>query len=136
MDDTFIASGSSETKEIAKLHAAEAALSKLTKSKTSDASLQTKVDFNESTEIKDAKKILHELCDKKKLPKPTYKYDFTTKYWLLLTTTLQAILSDTISFILELSKNWVPTMIKDSYRPLKLSFLIKFYVWKEIWDLD
>ncbi|XP_076933664.1 ribonuclease 3-like protein 2 [Bidens hawaiensis] len=75
VDDTFIASGSSETKEIAKLHAAEAALSKLTKSKTSDASFQTKVDFNKSTEIKDAKKILHELCDKKKLPKPTYKVE-------------------------------------------------------------
>ncbi|XP_076897028.1 ribonuclease 3-like protein 2 isoform X2 [Bidens hawaiensis] len=104
VDDTFIASGSSETKENAKLHAAEAALSKLTKSKTSDASLQTNVDFNESTEIKDAKKILHELCDKKKLPKPTY------------------------NLILGSSKNWVPHMTKDSYRPLKLSFLIKFYV--------
>lgn len=83
VDDTFIASGSSETKENAKLHAAEAALSKITKSKSGDTSPQTNVDINESTETEGAKQKVHEICSKKRWPKPTYRYDCTTEYWLL-----------------------------------------------------
>ncbi|KAI3810206.1 hypothetical protein L1987_19816 [Smallanthus sonchifolius] len=56
VDDTFIASDSSQTKENAKLHAAEAALSKLTKPKGGYTNSQTNVDFNELVETKYAKK--------------------------------------------------------------------------------
>ncbi|KAI3810205.1 hypothetical protein L1987_19815 [Smallanthus sonchifolius] len=75
VDDTFIASGSSRTKDNAKLHAAEAALSKLPKSKGGDTSPQTNVDFNESVEIEGAKMKVHELCIKRRWPKPTYRVE-------------------------------------------------------------
>ncbi|KAJ0500885.1 putative ribonuclease III [Helianthus annuus] len=68
MDGILIVSCSSDTKEIAKLHAAEAALLKITKPKTSDTGPQAIVDFNE------AKQKLNEICNKQKWPKPTYKY--------------------------------------------------------------
>ncbi|KAI3675766.1 hypothetical protein L1987_85359 [Smallanthus sonchifolius] len=75
VDDTFIASRSSRTKENAKLHAAKAALSKLPKSKGGDASPQTNVDFDESMEIEGAKMKVNELCIKRRWPKPTYRVD-------------------------------------------------------------
>ncbi|XP_076939292.1 ribonuclease 3-like protein 2 [Bidens hawaiensis] len=65
VDGTSFATGSSETKENAKLHAAEAALSKMTKSKSGDTSLQTIVKFNESMETEAAKQKLNELCRSK-----------------------------------------------------------------------
>ncbi|GJZ68624.1 ribonuclease 3-like protein 2 [Tanacetum coccineum] len=74
VDGVFIASGSSETKENAKLHAAEAALSKLTRSKSINSIVPyVKSDSNEATEIEGAKQKLHELCNKKRWPKATYK---------------------------------------------------------------
>ncbi|XP_076934209.1 ribonuclease 3-like protein 2 [Bidens hawaiensis] len=75
VDGTFFATGSSETKENAKLHAAEAALSKMTNSKSSDTSLLSIVNFNESVETEAAKQKLNELCSKKKWSKPTYKVE-------------------------------------------------------------
>lgn len=75
VDGRFVASGSSENKENAKLHAAEAALSKLTRSKTDDAtSTHTYGDFNEAADIEGAKQKVHELCNKKRWPKPSYGY--------------------------------------------------------------
>ncbi|GKE19270.1 ribonuclease 3-like protein 2, partial [Tanacetum coccineum] len=66
VDGIFLASGSSETKENAKLHAAEATLSKLTRSKSINSIVpHVKSDSNEATEIEDAKQKLHELCNKK-----------------------------------------------------------------------
>ncbi|KAM0063757.1 putative ribonuclease III [Helianthus debilis subsp. tardiflorus] len=70
MDGTLIASRSSDTKENAKLHAAEAALLKITKPKTSDTGPQY-----EATEIENAKQKLNEICNKQKWPKPTYKVE-------------------------------------------------------------
>ncbi|KAI3810215.1 hypothetical protein L1987_19826 [Smallanthus sonchifolius] len=70
VDDTYIASGSSETKENAKLHAAEAALSKLT-----DTSPQANLDINELVETESAKQKVRELCNKKRWPKPTYRLE-------------------------------------------------------------
>ncbi|XP_076907490.1 ribonuclease 3-like protein 2 [Bidens hawaiensis] len=72
VDNTFIASGSSDSPKNAKLHAAEAALLKITKSRSGS---QNDLDFNELMEIEDAKQKLLELCKKKKWPKPTYKIE-------------------------------------------------------------
>ena len=75
VDGKFIASSSSENKENAKLHAAEVALSKLTRLKSTDAmSLQMKDDSGEATEIKGAKRKIHELCIRRRWPKATYRY--------------------------------------------------------------
>lgn len=66
----LIASASSEQKENAKLHAARAALEKLCVPEKMD------VDYNciaGTDEIEGAKKILHDICGKKKWPKPTYR---------------------------------------------------------------
>ncbi|XP_021986166.1 ribonuclease 3-like protein 2 [Helianthus annuus] len=63
MDGTLIASRSSDTKENAKLHAAEAALLKIAKPKTSDTGPQAIVILNEATEIEGAKQKLNELCN-------------------------------------------------------------------------
>ncbi|PWA55605.1 Double-stranded RNA-binding [Artemisia annua] len=74
VDGIFIASGSSETKENAKLHAAEAALSKLTRSNSISAIVPYgNGGLNKATEIEGAKQKLHELCNKKRWPKATYK---------------------------------------------------------------
>ncbi|KAF5781222.1 putative ribonuclease III [Helianthus annuus] len=75
MDGILIVSRSSDTKENAKLHAAEAALLKITKPKTSDTGPQAIVDFNDALEIEGAKQKLNELCNKQKWPKPTYKVE-------------------------------------------------------------
>ncbi|KAL7607936.1 hypothetical protein Lser_V15G10116 [Lactuca serriola] len=77
VDGKFIASGSSENKENAKLHAAEVALSKLTRLKrTTDAiSLQMKGNSGEVTEIKGAKRKIHELCIRRRWPKATYRIE-------------------------------------------------------------
>ncbi|KAI7724668.1 hypothetical protein M8C21_021479 [Ambrosia artemisiifolia] len=75
VDGAFVASRSSDTKENAKLHAAEAALAKITKFKSCDTGPQAIVDFNEAMEIDGAKHKLNELCNKKRWPKPTYKLE-------------------------------------------------------------
>ncbi|KAK1440206.1 hypothetical protein QVD17_06031 [Tagetes erecta] len=75
VDNIFIASGSSETKENAKLHAAEAALSKLTKFKSVDTSPQTNVDIHESMETEGAKRKVHDICIKKRWPMPIYRLE-------------------------------------------------------------
>ncbi|XP_022024712.2 ribonuclease 3-like protein 2 [Helianthus annuus] len=63
MDGTLITSRSSDTKENAKLHAAEATLLKITKLKTSDMGPQAIVNFNEATETEGAKQKPNELCN-------------------------------------------------------------------------
>ncbi|XP_023759539.1 ribonuclease 3-like protein 2 [Lactuca sativa] len=76
VDGKFIASSSSENKENAKLHAAEVALSKLTRLKSTDAmSLQMKDDSGEATEIKGAKRKILELCNRRRWPKATYRVE-------------------------------------------------------------
>lgn len=71
----FIASGSSDEKEIAKLNAAKEALQKLS-SKLKDTEMtQNNLEINGSCEIDGAKQKLHEFCSKKKWPKPSYRYD-------------------------------------------------------------
>ena len=76
VDGKFIASGSSEKKETAKLNAAKQALLKLSKSMpTNVGRLDFSFGFNKSFEIDGEKQKLHELCGKKKWPKPIYRYE-------------------------------------------------------------
>ncbi|XP_034677916.1 ribonuclease 3-like protein 2 [Vitis riparia] len=71
----FIASGSSDEKEIAKLNAAKEALQKLS-SKLKDTEMtQNNLEINGSCEIDGAKQKLHEFCSKKKWPKPSYRIE-------------------------------------------------------------
>lgn len=77
VDGQFIASSSSEQKEIAKLNAAKGALLKLSNSfptNLNDVSLLDIFDGS-SFEIEGAKQKLHELCGKKKWPKPNYNIE-------------------------------------------------------------
>lgn len=70
VDGTFVASGSSKQKEMAKLNAAKHALRKLSLSIPSNVGA-----FDSSVGIEGAKQKLHELCGKKKWPKPKYRYE-------------------------------------------------------------
>uniref|UniRef100_A0A7N2QWW1 DRBM domain-containing protein n=1 Tax=Quercus lobata TaxID=97700 RepID=A0A7N2QWW1_QUELO len=76
VDGKFIASGSSKKKETAKLNAAaKQALLKLSESMpTNVGRLDFSFGLNKSFEIDGAKQKLHELCGKKKWPKPIYGY--------------------------------------------------------------
>lgn len=77
VDGEFIASGSSEQKEISKLNAAREALHKLSQSMPVDngGMIENYNDVDGKSEIEGAKQKLHELCSKKKWLKPTYKYE-------------------------------------------------------------
>ncbi|XP_062077622.1 ribonuclease 3-like protein 2 isoform X1 [Humulus lupulus] len=76
VDGKFVASGSSEHKEISKLNAAKLALCKLSKSMPNNDGLSQIMDgIRESFEIEGAKQKLHELCGKKKWPKPTFRME-------------------------------------------------------------
>ncbi|KAF2314158.1 hypothetical protein GH714_023795 [Hevea brasiliensis] len=76
VDGEFVATGSSEQKEIAKLNAAKGALHKLSHSMPSNGSLSDILDsINGSFEIEGAKQKLHELCGKKKWQKPSYNIE-------------------------------------------------------------
>ncbi|KAI3510214.1 hypothetical protein L1887_25745 [Cichorium endivia] len=70
IDGVFIASGSSENKENAKLHAAEVALTRL--QNTDAISLHN---CNENTKTKGPKRKIHELCNRKRWPKATYRVE-------------------------------------------------------------
>ena len=76
LDGRFVASASSEQKDIARLDAAKAALHKLAKSAPGRIGM---LDFcaglDGNFEIEAAKQKLHELCGKKKWPKPVYRYE-------------------------------------------------------------
>ncbi|XAR67437.1 Ribonuclease III [Bertholletia excelsa] len=76
VDGKFIASSSSQQKENAKLHAAKVALEKLSCSRSTD---KMDVDIynsvNGTYEIEGAKQKLHELCGKKRWPKPSYRIE-------------------------------------------------------------
>lgn len=75
MNGIFVASGSSEQKEIAKLNAAREALEKLAQSMPVNGGFSEIFDdIDGKFEIEAAKQKLHELCGKKKWPKPIYKY--------------------------------------------------------------
>ena len=79
VDGKFVASGSSEQKEIAKLNAAKLALYKLWNlMPPTDGLAKILSGLDDSFEIEGAKQKLHELCGKKKWPKPTYKYEILT----------------------------------------------------------
>nr|POE95813.1 ribonuclease 3-like protein 2 [Quercus suber] len=76
VDGKFIASSSSVKKETAKLNAAKQALLKLLESMPSNVGrLDFSFGLNKSFEIDGAKQKLHELCGKKKWPKPIYGYE-------------------------------------------------------------
>ena len=76
IDGKFIALGSSEKKETAKLNAARQALLKLSESiPTNVGRLDFSFGLNKSFEIDGAKQKLHEICGKKKWPKPIYRYE-------------------------------------------------------------
>ncbi|KAI8557554.1 hypothetical protein RHMOL_Rhmol04G0019700 [Rhododendron molle] len=66
----FIASASSENKDNAKLHAAREALKKLCVSEKMDVDCSY---IDGTTKIDGAKQKLHELCGKKRWPKPCYR---------------------------------------------------------------
>lgn len=72
VDRKFITSASSEQKENAKLHAAKAAVQKLYYGSCDPLAIDIFNQFNQDGEIEGAKQKLHELCDKKKWPKPKY----------------------------------------------------------------
>ena len=72
MDGKLIATGMSDQKDIAKLNASKEALEKLNKSAINHKDIIYRVD--DKNEIEAAKQKLHELCCKKKWPKPTYRY--------------------------------------------------------------
>ncbi|KAL3733442.1 hypothetical protein ACJRO7_022895 [Eucalyptus globulus] len=73
VDGEFVASCSSEHKEIAKLNAARRSLSQLAQSKPIKCGMIEIDGFDGPFEIEGAKQKLHELCDKKKWPKPIYR---------------------------------------------------------------
>lgn len=73
VDGKLIATGTSDQKDIAKLNAAKEALEKLSKSAINHLGLIFEV--NDQNEIESAKQKLHELCGKKKWPKPTYRIE-------------------------------------------------------------
>ncbi|XWS09769.1 hypothetical protein CRYUN_Cryun39dG0017800 [Craigia yunnanensis] len=75
VDGEFVASGSSEQKEIAKLNAARGALHKLSESMPVDLNAFGINGIDGSSEIEGAKQKLHELCGKKKWPKPIYELE-------------------------------------------------------------
>lgn len=77
VDGQFIASSSSEQKEIAKLNAAKGALLKLSNSFPTNLNNVSLLDIfdGSSFEIEGAKQKLHELCGKKKWPKPNYNIE-------------------------------------------------------------
>lgn len=74
VDGEFVASGSSEQKEIAKLNAAKEALYKLSESMSIKFGMFELIkDIDGKFEIEGAKQKLNEVCCKKKWPKPVYK---------------------------------------------------------------
>ncbi|KAJ7963763.1 Ribonuclease 3-like protein 2 [Quillaja saponaria] len=76
VDGTFIASASSEQRDISKLDAAKGALLKLAKSMPDNVGvLEFCAGIDGKFEIEAAKQKLHELCGKKKWPKPTYSIE-------------------------------------------------------------
>ncbi|KAJ6333238.1 hypothetical protein OIU77_009158 [Salix suchowensis] len=76
IDGQFIASSSSEQKEIAKLNAAKGALLKLSNSfPTNLNNVSLDIFDGSSFEIEGAKQKLHELCIRKKWPKPNYNIE-------------------------------------------------------------
>ncbi|XP_028110017.1 ribonuclease 3-like protein 2 isoform X4 [Camellia sinensis] len=76
VDGKFITSRSSEQKENAKLHAAKAALDKLSHGKSNDKmSVDIYCGSSGTNEIEGAKQKLHELCGKKRWPKPSYRIE-------------------------------------------------------------
>ncbi|ONI13404.1 hypothetical protein PRUPE_4G219400 [Prunus persica] len=71
VDGEFVASGSSEHKECAKLDAAKVAVDKLSPSMgVNDESFEGVVLMDGSFHIEEAKQKLHEICDQKKWPRP------------------------------------------------------------------
>lgn len=73
VDGEFIASASSEQKENAKLHAAKAALEKLPSHITNGrVNMDICSGLDGKYEIEGAKQKLHEVCGKRKWPKPSY----------------------------------------------------------------
>lgn len=77
VDGHFVASASAEQKENAKLHAAKAALQKLSYKSSDMMGPDIFSELNGDMEIEGAKQKLHELCGKKKWPRPDYKYGFS-----------------------------------------------------------
>ncbi|KAL3530009.1 hypothetical protein ACH5RR_009331 [Cinchona calisaya] len=75
VDGLLVASASSVQKENAKLHAAKAALQKLSHKTGEKISMDIVGEPNRSSEIEGAKQKLHELCGKKKWPKPIYRIE-------------------------------------------------------------
>ncbi|KAL9236287.1 hypothetical protein vseg_010975 [Gypsophila vaccaria] len=73
VDGKLIATGTSDQKDIAKLNAAKEALAKLNQSENFHTGIVCEV--NENNEIEAAKQKLHELCGKKKWPKPSYRVE-------------------------------------------------------------
>ncbi|XP_073027131.1 ribonuclease 3-like protein 2 [Primulina eburnea] len=73
VDGHFVASASSEQKENAKLHAAKIALQRLSYESSDIKMVDTCSQLNGDNEIEGAKNKLHEICAKKKWPKPNYK---------------------------------------------------------------
>ncbi|KAL2483734.1 Ribonuclease 3-like protein 2 [Forsythia ovata] len=75
VDGYFVASASAEQKENAKLHAAKAALQKLSYKSSDMMGTDIFSELNGEMEIEGAKQKLHELCGKIKWPRPDYKVD-------------------------------------------------------------
>ncbi|KAG9159974.1 hypothetical protein Leryth_005725, partial [Lithospermum erythrorhizon] len=72
VDGEFIASSFSEHKDNAKLHAAKLALQKLSFQVSGSLNIDLGLDGN--GEVQGAKQKLHEVCGKRKWPKPSFRY--------------------------------------------------------------
>ncbi|XP_027127283.1 ribonuclease 3-like protein 2 isoform X2 [Coffea eugenioides] len=75
VDGQFVASACSDQKENAKLHAAKAALQKLSYKTSEKIGRDIIGEVNGSTKIESAKQKLHELCGRKRWPKPSYRIE-------------------------------------------------------------
>lgn len=76
VDGKFVASSSTEQKETAKLKAAKKALLMLSEPRSNGVEMKDcSKEFNETFEIEGSKQKLHEICGKKKWPKPSYRVE-------------------------------------------------------------
>lgn len=77
VDGEFVASGSSEQKETAKLNAVKGALYKLSESMPDDFNAFgiNEIDGCFEIEVANAKQKLHEICGKQKWPKPIFELE-------------------------------------------------------------
>lgn len=119
IDSKLIASVSSDQYVNVKLHAARAALEKLTQDKQAHHSgkIDTYSSVNGTCEIKSAKGKLNEVCLKKKWPNPIYRYEN------LLDPNINVSASSVISYRLVLLLNYILCFRNTKFNMITLTFV-------------